>query len=142
MARFLVVDDDHATVRALTKLLARDGHQVSPSYSGAEAIDALSRDPFDVVVTDLEMPQLDGLAVMRAARDRAPHACLVVATARALDKAQVLADASACVIVDKPFDYENLAKVLTACLSQGGRAETGGCPMRSGQAPLLVKVRT
>jgi CheY-like chemotaxis protein len=54
MPRFLVVDDDPATVNAMALLLRDDGHTVSPFTAGAEAVDTLMRESFDAVVTDLE----------------------------------------------------------------------------------------
>ena len=67
MPRFLVVDDDPSAVTGMTQLLTGDGHEVAPFTGGADAVDALSREPFDAIVTDLEMPHVDGHAVVRAA---------------------------------------------------------------------------
>lgn len=82
MARFLVVDDDPASVSGLTLLLHEDGHEVAGFTKGADAIEALTGGTFDVVVADLEMPVVDGHAVARTAREAHPDACLVVVTAR------------------------------------------------------------
>src|SRR5262245_15704757 len=108
MARFLVVDDDRATVSGLTRLLSDDGHEVTPFTAGAEAIDALVHQPFDAVVTDLEMPRVDGHEVTRVTRQHQPEACLVVATAKAEEVAEILEAAGACFVADKPLDYEEL----------------------------------
>jgi DNA-binding NtrC family response regulator len=131
MARFLVVDDDPSTVSGMTHLLMSDGHDVSPFTSGAAAIDALSREHYDAVVTDLEMPHVDGHAVVRATRDHRPHSCLVVVTGKADDALHDLVSAGACIVADKPVEYEDVMKALADCRARGGPAGAGGCLMRS-----------
>jgi CheY-like chemotaxis protein len=141
MARFLVVDDDHSTVRGLTRLLSEDGHDIAAFTTGAEAVEALSRDSFDAVLTDLEMPHVDGHEVMRATRERMPTACLVVVTAKAEQNAQELADAGACIVADKPMDYAGITKAVTDCRARGGPGAHGRCHLRSPHAPPLTQLR-
>ena len=135
MARFLVVDDDAAAVRALGRLLVSDGHHVHACTSGAEAVGELSRASFDVVVTDLEMPDTDGRAVMRIARGCMPRVCLVVATARALDAHEELSEAGACIVADKPLDYDEITRMIAAC--RGQASPDGECPIRAARCPLV-----
>jgi len=142
MARFLVVDNDPITVHGMTRLLTEDGHDVAPFTAGADAVDALSRESFDVVLTDLEMPHVDGHAVVRVTREHSPHACLVVVTAEAEEKGSELADAGACIIVDKPIDFEGVTKVISDCRAHGGPGAHGRCHRRSaGCEPPLTKLR-
>ncbi len=115
MARILVVDDDQVTVVALARLLQIDGHEVFSFTSGEEAIDALSRSRFDVVFTDLEMPVVDGRAVLRAARRIVPASCVVVATGRAVERGDELRREGACVVAGKPIDYDEILHALSAC---------------------------
>jgi CheY-like chemotaxis protein len=131
MPRFLVVDDDPPTVHAMTQLLAGDGHEVTPCTAGAEAVDALARSPFDVVMTDLEMPRVDGHAVIRATREQQPGACLVVTTSRGVEREHELAHAGACMVADKPIDYDAATGAVLACRAGGGRAGHGACPLRA-----------
>ncbi|HXX65535.1 MAG TPA: response regulator, partial [Polyangiaceae bacterium] len=113
-------------------------HQVYGFTSGAEAVDALRNESFEAVITDLEMPQTDGHAVLRVARDCVPAACLVVATARALDKGQELSEAGACMVTDKPMDYDAVVKIIGECRRQGGARARGACPMQStGRLPVI-----
>ncbi len=139
MTRFLVVDDDHPTVAAMTRLLGDDGHVVSPFTVGAEAVEALSRESFDAVVTDLEMPHVDGHEVVRVACERLPEACVVVATARAVETERTLVEAGACIVTDKPLDYEAVTKAITDCRARGGPGAHRRCHMRSrAHDPTLV----
>lgn len=142
MARFLVVDDDQITVHGMTRLLIDDGHEVSPFTAGADAVEALSRESFDAVLTDLEMPHVDGHAVVRVTREHSPRACLVVVTARAEEKGRELADAGACIVVDKPLDLESVTKAISECRARGGPGAHGRCHHRSlSGAPTLTKLR-
>jgi DNA-binding NtrC family response regulator len=131
MARFLVVDDDPLSVKALSGLLEGDGHDVAPFTGGAHAVEALARESFDAVVTDLEMPHVDGHAVVRAAREHHPHACVVVVSARAHESWPALVEAGACVIADKPLEYDEVAKALADCRAHGGPGAHGRCHMRA-----------
>jgi DNA-binding NtrC family response regulator len=128
MAKFLVVDDDRSTVIAMTALLRQDGHEVEPHTAGAHAVAALPLGSFDAVITDLDMPHVDGHAVVQAARVHAPLACVIVATARALEHAGRLLERGACMVMDKPLDYEAMNTAIADCRARGGSAAAGECP--------------
>lgn len=66
--RVLVVDDDPETARALSRALTATGHEVSVTASGAEALTALQANGFDVVISDIGMPQMDGFGLLDAVR--------------------------------------------------------------------------
>ena len=73
MARILLVDDE-PTVRApLARALQIDGHQVSEASDGAAALEIFeAADPFDLMVSDIRMPVMDGIALALAVASRAP----------------------------------------------------------------------
>jgi two-component system response regulator FlrC len=81
MARVLVVDDEEGVREFVAEALARDGHEITEATGGAQALSALSADAFDVVVTDLKMPGIDGMEVLRRVRATAPETEVVVLTA-------------------------------------------------------------
>ncbi len=141
MPRFLVVDDDPSTVKAMTQLLTDDGHVVTPFTAGADAVKALSRDAFDVVVTDLEMPDTNGHAVVQAARAHAPNACIIVTSTRGRENEATLA--GACMVADKPIDYDAITQAVGACRTRGGPPTNGRCHLRSpvNQAPTRLRRR-
>ncbi|HMC76347.1 MAG TPA: response regulator, partial [Vicinamibacterales bacterium] len=64
-ARILVVDDERSMREMLAILLKREGHEVSVAENGRAAIELLNQRPFDLVVSDARMPDLDGLEVLR-----------------------------------------------------------------------------
>ena len=68
--KVLVVDDDQTARNNLCHVLARDGYRVTAAVSGADAVALLEREYFDVVVTDLKMAGVDGMAVLTKAKAR------------------------------------------------------------------------
>src|SRR3990172_5550492 len=74
MARVLVVDDEAKLAKFVAQALELDGHDVVRAGGGREALTLLAERPFEVVVTDLRMPEVDGLAVLNAARPPPPAA--------------------------------------------------------------------
>jgi DNA-binding NtrC family response regulator len=141
MARFLVVDDDHSTVSGMTRLLEGDGHDVASFTAGADALHALSRESFDAVVTDLEMPHVDGHTIVRATREHHPAACLIVVTDVAEENSGTLAEAGVCIVSDKPVDYEGITTAVTDCRARGGPSLSGRCHMRAGDPSELFTLR-
>jgi two-component system response regulator HydG len=81
MPHVLIVDDEPAMLKVMQRHLAGDGYTVTSVDTGPEAIAALTREPYDVVLTDLVMTDLDGLAVLREARRLRPGARVILMTA-------------------------------------------------------------
>jgi signal transduction histidine kinase len=79
-SKVLVVDDDQFALRSMARALAGESYQVVTAAGGSEAIDLLRQDSFDVVLTDLKMPGVDGLEVLRQAREIVPQAVVLVLT--------------------------------------------------------------
>ncbi|HEX8908330.1 MAG TPA: sigma-54 dependent transcriptional regulator [Anaeromyxobacteraceae bacterium] len=109
MARILVADDEPKLGRLLAEALELDGHEAVPVGGGREAVARLAAGRFDVVVTDLRMPEVDGLAVLRAARALAAPPEVVLMTAHAsADSAVAAMKAGAADYVTKPFAMDEL----------------------------------
>jgi two-component system NtrC family sensor kinase len=79
-SKVLVVDDDQFALRSMAKVLRGESYEVVTAASGSEAIDLLKEDSFDLVLTDLKMPEVDGLEVLRQAREIAPQAVVLILT--------------------------------------------------------------
>ncbi|GAY13064.1 response regulator transcription factor [Pseudonocardia sp. N23] len=82
MARILVVEDDDTIGTAVARSLTLHGHEVAWAQDGGSAIRETARAPFDLVLLDLGLPDLDGLAVCREIRPALPDAVIVILTAR------------------------------------------------------------
>ncbi len=63
--RILVVDDNQCIREILTDLLSRRGHQCESATNGIEAIEKIKQNDFDAVITDLQMPEMDGIVLTR-----------------------------------------------------------------------------
>jgi len=79
--QILVVDDNQTAAMAAAMLLRRDGYEVDVRHDGGAAIEAMAATTYDLVLTDLRMEPVDGLAVVRAARQSAPPVDAIVMTA-------------------------------------------------------------
>ena len=73
MAKILIVDDDPDICFILKKLLERKGHEAVTSLNGHEAMKCLELSPFDVVITDLIMPEMDGIELIMKMRITYPE---------------------------------------------------------------------
>jgi DNA-binding NtrC family response regulator len=79
--RILVIDDEEGVRTFLAESLERDGHEVEQAADGEAGLRAAREEPFDVVITDLKMPRVDGMTVVRTLRTDQPDLELVVLTA-------------------------------------------------------------
>ncbi|NOJ99075.1 sigma-54-dependent Fis family transcriptional regulator [Corallococcus sp. CA049B] len=113
MARILVIDDHDTLREGMTVTLTRSGHTVSAVRSGADGLAAYKKGPFDLVVTDLKMDGMDGIAVTRALKQADPGAVVMVVTAFGTIETAVQAmQEGAYDFITKPFPPDVLrAKV-------------------------------
>jgi len=109
----LVVEDDDPIAAALVRALERDGHLVVRTAGGGQALDLVADTPFDLVLLDLGLPDLDGVSVCRELRHLDPGLPVLMLTARAEELDVVIGlDAGADDYVTKPFRMgELLARV-------------------------------
>lgn len=111
--RILVVDDQEDICRLLLRSLALEGFEVAAARSGREALALVEREPPDLIVLDLAMPEMDGLETLRGIRARGGNSKVVVLTA--YGTAQRLREATALGVSEflgKPFDLDRLIKVV------------------------------
>jgi len=110
MARILIADDSDAMREGMVLTLTRLGHEALGVKGGAEAVAAYGKRHADVVITDLRMVPVDGMAVVRRLRELDPEATVLVVTAHGSVAAAVEAmRAGAIDFVEKPFSPELLA---------------------------------
>ncbi|MES2638848.1 MAG: sigma-54 dependent transcriptional regulator [Myxococcota bacterium] len=120
MARVLCVDDEIEMLDTTRRIVARDGHEVVGCTSGGEALAELEGDPFDLVLTDLMMPGIDGMAVLATALEKSPGVPVVLMTAHATIETAVAAmRAGAWDYIAKPFSMQELRVVVERALGHG-----------------------
>jgi signal transduction histidine kinase/CheY-like chemotaxis protein len=114
-ARALVVDDDSANRRLLARLLDARGWQCVATEKGSDAIDAIDAQPFDVVLCDLHMANMNGIELLRAARARGHQTPFVVVTASVLDEDRRRCEQAGFQhFLRKPFEPRDLDDILVA----------------------------
>jgi PAS domain S-box-containing protein len=120
MALRLLVAEDNAVNRQLAlALLAKLGYQADVVENGREALDAVEREAYDVVLMDVQMPELDGLEVTRRIRDRfgsrgGPMIIATTANAMEGDREECL-EAGMDDYLSKPIRLDDLARALARC---------------------------
>ena len=113
MAHLLIVDDEVNIRRVLTAMLKREGYEVAAAADGEQALIALHKSPIDVVITDLVMPKLGGLELLRRVATEFPDVPVIMITAHGtVDTAVEAMKAGAFDYITKPFDQEELKKVI------------------------------
>lgn len=121
-ARILLVEDEPGIQLALRGLLRRDGYDVQVASSGGEALYALDGADYDLILTDLSLPDgVSGLEVARGARDACPGTPVILITAYGSD--QIAHDAEDAGVVDyvpKPFDNRVVRDVVRRALAGSG----------------------
>src|SRR5512139_3226254 len=116
----LVVEDDPLMRSFLTEVLAAEGHRVESAVNGREGLARLEQEAWDLVVTDLRMPGLDGLALLREGRKARPEARWIVITAHGSVASAVEAmKAGATDYLLKPFnDPDEVRQVARRALRE------------------------
>jgi two-component system competent response regulator ComA len=113
----LLVDDEPPILSALSLCLKDAHHRVTTALSGQDALDLLHHKPFDLVVTDLQMPGIDGITLMRRVRDLRSNARVVIMTGSVLsDSIRRLIFREADGFLAKPFSLSELHHTVSSCL--------------------------
>jgi two-component system KDP operon response regulator KdpE len=113
----LVVDDESSLRRALRTSLTASGFTVAEASNGEEALGTVRRNPFDLVLLDINMPGINGVDACRQIRGISPHAGIVMITVRDMEDDKVKAlEAGADDYVTKPFKLRELTARLRAVL--------------------------
>ena len=114
--RVLVVDDDLGICRSLREILESDGCKVEVAGDGVAALAALGRLSFDVVLTDVVMPNMDGYELYNAIQERRPNLPVLMMTAFHYDKDHIIKRSRMAglktVIFKKPVDPDRLRRAL------------------------------
>jgi two-component system response regulator PilR (NtrC family) len=119
-ARVLVVDDERSMRELLEIVLKREGYEVLVAGSGADAVRVLERQRVDLLISDLRMPDMSGVDVLRAGKQLDPELSAIVVTAFAsTDTAVEAMRLGACDYLTKPFDVDELKILVRQTLERG-----------------------
>ncbi len=117
MSVILVVDDEQAIRHLLSEVLAKDGHRVETAEDGDAALEKIVPAEFDLVVSDLHMKDVDGISVLRAAKNKNPYTEVLILTGRGTVASAVEAmRLGAYEYLTKPIDLQEFRLKVTQVL--------------------------
>jgi len=118
MARILVAEDDRHISRVIALWLQRGGHEVSAAHDGLEALEALRRTRPDLLITDVNMPGMDGLDLLEKARSESLLRYQAIVLTSRCDQAEIEARARTlgALVHPKPFSPQRLTEAVEAAL--------------------------
>lgn len=125
MARILVIDDEPLVREMLEVRLSRGGHEVVVAADGDKAMALHRKDPADLVITDIFMPEKDGIETIQEMLRDNPDLRIIAISGGSrvgnMDFLNVAAKLGASAVLKKPFDYDRLLKEIDDCLKQPPR---------------------
>ena len=117
--RILVADDEPSLRRVLGATLQREGYEVVTAVNGEDALAQLAAKGADAVITDLKMPKLDGMAVLRRLAIESPDVPVIMITAHgSVDSAVEAVKAGAFDYIEKPFEQSQLLEIVAKAVKQ------------------------
>ena len=108
----MVVDDDVDVLRDVAIMLSLEGYYVMTASSGVAASVLLSEHPFDVVITDLRMPIVDGYEIVRRTKAMRPDSSIIVTSRYLDDKTRDWIHSNQLVGLEKPYNVHQLSAML------------------------------
>lgn len=118
MTRMLIVDDEDSVLRILSTLFKSRGYETSTASDGENAMEVLLKEKFDVLLTDVRMRPMDGLALLKFARSHDPEMQVIMLTAYAsVESAIESLKVGAFDYITKPFDVGELLKTVERAIA-------------------------
>ncbi len=127
MAKILIVDDDQGMREFLEIMLTKEGHKVVSAGDGAKALGNCRKEHFELIITDLRMPKMDGIGFLREVKKVSPETTVILITAYASGETAVTAmQEGAYDYIEKDFAIEDLKRIVRNALDKksGNRDET------------------
>jgi len=119
MSNILIVDDEQSYRQLLSLVFESDGHSIRTATNGREALRLLQEEPADVVISDVRMPDMDGIEMLSSVRESQPDLGVVLMTAFAsVETAREAFKLGADDFIQKPFDVEELKLIVRKTLEK------------------------
>ncbi|MHB9028273.1 MAG: sigma-54-dependent transcriptional regulator, partial [Candidatus Latescibacterota bacterium] len=133
--RILVVDDEQSMRDTLQIMLVKEGFDVDMAGNGREALEKFEHGEYDLIVTDIKMPELDGIGMMESFRGREDTPVIIMTAYATKDQAIKALNLGAAFFIEKPFrKQEFLGFVHRALIGQEEK--------KDGQLPKTVEHRS
>jgi len=121
MAKILVVDDDQGIRDFLEIMLSREGYEVTCAADANKALSRCKKEKFDLILTDLKMPKVDGIEFLKEVKDVCQETMVILMTAYASPETAVSAmKEGAYDYVEKGFDLEDIKTIISSALEKKG----------------------
>ncbi|HLZ33322.1 MAG TPA: response regulator [Nitrospira sp.] len=118
----ILIAEDHESNRTLLALLLEQAeYDVHLAADGIEALEEMTRTAFDAVITDWDMPRMNGLEFLAHSRVDWPETPVIVVSAHALDPGEEKGLKEAFALVQKPFESNQLLQLLQSAIQQSSR---------------------
>jgi len=117
--RILVVDDSEAVRSFIAGLLRCEGYAVSEACDGEEALRRVREEPFDVVVTDFQMPGLNGLEMMAQMREQDDQTPVIIVSGLETDLSRLAVELGAYAWMSKPLSSHMLLDIVRSAVTAG-----------------------
>ncbi|HEY7510573.1 MAG TPA: response regulator, partial [Vicinamibacteria bacterium] len=115
--RILIVDDDQGTLASLSRAFALEGYTAITSSSAARALERLQEEPVDAILSDVVMPEMDGLEFLAKVKERAPEVPVILMSGQAtVETAMKATRLGALDFVEKPVGLDRLLLTLRNAL--------------------------
>ena len=119
MPNILIVDDEQSYRQLLSLVFESDGNNIRTAMNGRQALEALQEEPADVIISDVKMPDMDGIELLRSVRETLPDLGVVLMTAFAsVETAREAFKLGADDFITKPFDVEELKLIVKKTLEK------------------------
>ena len=118
-ADILLVDDEEALCTAAEKILAKEGYRVTSVNTAADGLARFERDGADLLITDLMLPDLEGIQVLKRAKELRPTVEVIIITGHAtVEKAVEAMRLGAYDFIEKPLDRTALVKTVSKAIEK------------------------
>lgn len=149
----LIIDDEPNNLAALAKVIEREGWQAWPAESAMAGLELMQRHPIQLVITDLKMPDMDGLGLLRKLKSERPDVEIILVTAHGtIEKAVAAIKEGAYDFIAKPFERHTIIRQIQKALEKHSlwqenqllRQELAALKGQTnliGSSPLMAQVR-
>ncbi|HZH33931.1 MAG TPA: sigma-54 dependent transcriptional regulator, partial [Pyrinomonadaceae bacterium] len=119
MSNILIADDEQSYRQLLTLVFEGEGHHVRVAADGRQAVNMLPDEPTDIIISDVKMPDMDGIGLLKAAKEIVPDIGVILMTAFAdVETAREAFKLGADDFIQKPFDVEELKLIVQKTLEK------------------------
>jgi two-component system response regulator AtoC len=119
-SRLLIVEDEDTFSSSLQRVLAREGYQVDVAGSSESALQLLGNSTYDLIISDIILPGLSGIDLLKSFRESRPKQKVIIMTAYGSREVAIeAADAGACDFLLKPLMHDELKEAVRSALARG-----------------------